>query len=350
MKKYSRKIIVSIILIFLSSHNSLAKNRIECPFSSLDGESGREYMTNLIGSSIFDSLSPERNEGFEKLDEVMNQVLDKNCQLSDGRSAINFIDAGFSQAYKNVKDKNVILEKLKLLEEQYPDSIYPSLLKSQFWIEFAWDARGNGYASSVSQEGWKLFRERLTKAEKILIENKNKASTSPAWYLLRYIPLFHLDHPQKEKDKFYSEAFKKHKGFLRLYILRRNQLRPRWGGSWAKVDEFINWAAENTKEIEGAGMYARLYFGVYTNLRKNESLYKNTLADWDKLKSGLTDLISLYPESKFHKNIFALMACEASDKSSYHEIRSKISSDERWTWSKKYSVNYCDHVLNYSVK
>lgn len=58
------------------------------------------------------------------------------------------------------------------LEKQFPASWSnaPSilLLKGEAYIEMAWFARGNGYANTVSKEGWKLFSKRLAIAENAL--------------------------------------------------------------------------------------------------------------------------------------------------------------------------------------
>lgn len=340
-------IIKALVIMILSfySFTSIKANEVECPFTHLDGEKGRQYLESLISYRMVKSI--RLNEDNE-LNNLMSQLENDRCKLADGRAAISFTRSGLNKAFKKIRDNEVILKKLKKLQGKYPEGIYPHIAEANFWIYYAWDARGNGYASSVTPEGWKLFRERLAKAEKILIDNKEKASRSPVWYHLMFEPVFHLNYSQDEKDKFYVEAFEKHKGFLPLYILKRNQLRPRWGGSWKEVDEFINWVSNDTKNIEGAGMYARLYFGVYDNLRKNEKIFSDTHADWTKLKSGLESLTTLYPKSIFHKNVFALMACEAKDISAYHQVRKNISDTSKWPWSSRLDIKSCDKGLGYS--
>ena len=347
--KPNSKIAIFIILLLSSglSFKSSAEATVSCPFLPLDGESGRRHIEGLVTSLVVETFTVNGANDIEKLDKLMMQLTDENCALSDGRKTLNFTHAGFEKAFKKIKNKDVILNKLKIIQDEKPDAIYPILAEAHFWIYYAWKARGSGYASTVKPEQWKLFRERLSKAEKILVDNKDRASVSPIWYQLMYVPIFHLKHSQEEKAQYYEEGFKSHKDFLRLYILRRNQLRPRWGGSWEKVDSFIRWSTEYTKDIEGMGMYARLYFGVYDNLRKNENLYDDTPATWEKLKAGLEDLVRIYPNSLFHKNIFALMACEASDQIAYHDIRSKISKSVKWEWSEKYNVSLCDSLLEY---
>lgn len=51
-----------------------------------------------------------------------------------------------------------------------PEPTLPLLVKGLAAIGWAWDARGSGYASSVTEEGWKLFRQRLVLAENCLDE------------------------------------------------------------------------------------------------------------------------------------------------------------------------------------
>src|SRR5207302_6524764 len=47
-----------------------------------------------------------------------------------------------------------------------PTDAGPWVYRGEFYIKFAWDARGGGYAGTVTPEGWKLFRERLDEATK----------------------------------------------------------------------------------------------------------------------------------------------------------------------------------------
>ena len=341
---------VSFLIVFLTSCQTTeySEKISKCEFSHLDGENGREHIENLIANSFLEIFSLDVNKGFLKLDNLANQLENKNCLLADGKTPVNFVYAGFSKAFKSFPDKEKALSKINEIQNKHPDEVYPILSEALFWTLYAWDARGRGYASTVTKEGWNLFYERLGVSEEILIRTKSISSKSPVWYQLMYQPIFHLKKPEEIKEKLYSEGFSRHSNFLPLYILKRNQLRPRWGGSWEEVDDFINWSSENTQKNEGMGMYARLYFGVYTNLRRDENLYEDTFADWRKLKSGLRDLVRIYPTSQFHKNIFALLACESNDKTAYHEIRPQISDHSRWRWSYKKNVRSCDQMFEYS--
>jgi Domain of unknown function (DUF4034) len=56
----------------------------------------------------------------------------------------------------------------KILFRNWPDASFPWLLKGQFYTDYAWAARGGGDANTVTEEGWKLFAERLAVAEESL--------------------------------------------------------------------------------------------------------------------------------------------------------------------------------------
>ncbi len=65
-----------------------------------------------------------------------------------------------------------------------PDSITARVALAGSWVGYAADARGDGYADTVSQENWKLFKERVANAHNELIEAKKleqKSARSGMW-------------------------------------------------------------------------------------------------------------------------------------------------------------------------
>jgi hypothetical protein len=53
---------------------------------------------------------------------------------------------------------------------KYPKSLYPRVALARSLCTYAWEARGGGGASTVTPEGWKLFRARLAQADQVLTE------------------------------------------------------------------------------------------------------------------------------------------------------------------------------------
>lgn len=298
-----------------------------------DGQQGRTNAISSIANAFLQDGRVNSDPKFDRLDSIVDEWSSKDCKLLDGRPKLNFLLFGFSKAFDSESNWENSLQKVRALRKARPNSAYPILAEAQFWYSYAWVARGEGYASTVKPEGWSLFRERLAIAEKVLIDNKKIASTLPNWYELMISVEGSLQRPDEVRNRTFLEGAQRYKKFLPIYIPRRNLLEPKWGGSWVAVDDFINWAVNNTKETEGQSMYALLYFGVRDNMSDGKSFFANTRVEWPKLKEGFQDLITLHPHSQWHVNNFAALACEANDKPTYIDLRKRITSDSlRISW------------------
>ena len=64
-----------------------------------------------------------------------------------------------------------------------PQSITALVAYGGFLTDYAWQARGSGYADKVTEEGWKLFGERLDTAGKVLMEARKMEEKDPCLWL-----------------------------------------------------------------------------------------------------------------------------------------------------------------------
>ena len=67
-------------------------------------------------------------------------------------------------------------------EKAYPDSITARVATARFYVAYAWHARSTEYASKVTDEGWRLFKERLAKARTVLDQSKSLEPKCPMWW------------------------------------------------------------------------------------------------------------------------------------------------------------------------
>ncbi len=91
-------------------------------------------------------------------------------------------------------------------KEKTPKSRAAALTEAFYWFKYAWNARGQGSARSVSPEGWKLFQKRLQKAEAVLLESKPYASNSPLWWRIYIDVGTGLDWPKQRLLEVFHEA------------------------------------------------------------------------------------------------------------------------------------------------
>ena len=60
--------------------------------------------------------------------------------------------------------------KLDAWKAAFPDSPTQPVARAEALVGYGWEARGGGYANTVTKEGWKLLAERLAQARGVLEE------------------------------------------------------------------------------------------------------------------------------------------------------------------------------------
>ena len=94
----------------------------------------------------------------------------------------------------------------------------------------AWDARGSGFANTVSEEGWRLFDDHLAKAKSFALKAHELHPEFPdAAALLLQIVSPICD--QAEKDHWFAEVLTREVDHNEAWGTYEFYLRPRWGGS-----------------------------------------------------------------------------------------------------------------------
>lgn len=197
-----------------------------------------------------------------------------------------------------------------------PNSIAAVLAESIFWYQYAWDARGNGYARTVTPAGWKLFRERLAGARNVLDESKGRAAANPLWYYAMLQIATDEGWREEDFDAVYEEALKRYPDFFIFYFAKARHLLPKWGGDMDNYDDFVNRTVQATRATDGVSMYARLYWS-YDGAQVEGNLFAESRANWPRMKKGFEDLMARYPDSYWNLNSFASFACKARDRETF---------------------------------
>lgn len=271
-----------------------------------------------------------------------------NCVFDDGTSYLAALIGGADNFSKG-RNWEENLARIRFLKQKFPDSAFVALVEARYWLSYAWNASGNGFASSVTPEGRRLFRERLEQAEKVLVESKPYASALPNWYSEMIQLQSLLDRPLDDRNKTFVEGTQKYKSYYPIYLAMMKFLLPKWGGSWGRVDDIIKWSVENTKATDGNAIYAIMYPAAFKEEPDGEKPFKNTLANWQKMQEGFEDIMKKYPNSKFNLNKFAMFACMAEDKDTFLKLRNKIGKDVILeVWPPKTSLELCEIKFGYA--
>jgi hypothetical protein len=144
-------------------------------------------------------------------------------------------------------------ELMKGWVNKHPENARAWMGFAEFMCEYAWQARGGGYANTVPQEAWKVFFQRIKEgvdsAEKATQLEPNNSRT---WgELVAYSNGAEFD--DETFHKYFKEAIRCDPGDSWNYTSCLEHLQPKWGGS---VEDLFGFAEKYKKEFPILYLYA----------------------------------------------------------------------------------------------
>jgi hypothetical protein len=286
---------------------------------------------------------------FGKLDALIEALSQPDQLTDDGLPRLQGVYDGLESFLDIWKDWDREFSKIAEWRKEYPESYGPDLVEALLWRAWAWNARGGGYADSVTPEGWKLFTEKIAHADEVLERSKHRASRSPLWYQIRLGIARDAGWDHERYGALFDEATKRFSWYIPLYLFAANYLLPKWDGSYAALDAL---ARRTTSIPLGAdySLYARIYWSVTSDEELEFQLFQDSQASWPRMKAGFEGLMKRYPKSKWNLNAYAYFACLAEDASTYAVVRAEIGQNLiPDAWASNHSADVCDeHLLGHT--
>ncbi len=283
---------------------------------------------------------------FEELDKTFIELSESQTRFDDGRWPIAGFTGGIVDFFVAHKEWDWMKGNIAAWKEHNNLSPAAAIVEAQFWITYAWNARGEGYANTVTSEGWKLFRERLEKAREVLDQSKNYAAVSPLWYD-KYLSLAVAQGwPRWEVQALFDEAIAKEPYYHGHYFSMTRYLQPRWHGDYYEIEKFARQTANATKAKDGMTLYARIYWYLNQLEPVDFKVFEDSQASWEAMRDGFQDLMTRYPKSYWNMNNFAAFACRAGDKDTYWTLRPQFNGREfHMAWPSNLAVEVCDERM-----
>lgn len=215
-------------------------------------------------------------------------------------------------------------EKLVKWLEAKPDSLAAAVAEAKAWTGYAWFARGGGWASTVTEDGWRLFRERLAKARAVL-EAAGKAhgadadALPPEFYHVMQTVALGQQWDHLEYETWFDRAVRAAPDYDPLYVSKAYFLLPRWYGGPGEWEAFA-WEAGHH---QGADLYARICC-AQQRFFDAAAFFSQDRARWPFLQEGFSKIDAAYPLSPHLVNQYAFFACAAGDKAAARKLLSWI--------------------------
>jgi hypothetical protein len=282
---------------------------------------------------------------FAKLDALIETLSQPDQLTDDGVPRLQGVLVGLESFLDAWKSWQSDFDRIAQWHKEEPDSYGADLVEVAAWMTWAWHARGDGFASTVTPEGWKLFGERLAHAEQVLHRCKARAMKSPLWYQLSLVIARDSGWDRTRYQALLDEATRRFPWYINFYISTSIYLSPKWGGSYEALDEFARQTV-GTQLGSDHSLYTRVYWTLTENAMRDFQPFQDSKAAWPLMRAGFEGLMNRYPKSKWNLNAYAYFACRADDGSTYGALRARIGRDViPDAWASNYSTEVCDERL-----
>jgi len=201
----------------------------------------------------------------------------------------------------------------KPLFENWPEADTTWLLKGSAYIHMAWDARGNGYADTVSDEAGKLFDERLATAEDAL-EHAWKLNPKDLKIPLQMMSVMLGQGGGRDRmELWFNRAMELDPNNYTACHDKLYYLEPKWYGS---DEDQLAFGRECVQSKKWGGQVPLILVDahVWINARLDKSeqaAYWKRTDVWADIQSAYDRFFELNPDAIGYYHNYAWYACHA---------------------------------------
>ncbi len=182
-------------------------------------------------------------------------------------------------------------------------------VRAQFLINYAWEARGNGFANTVAEEGWKKFRERLEEAREAIERSWALKPNDPRTATLMLMVEKGIGGDRDEMEKWFERAMKADGDFKLACVAKLDWLDPKWHGSLKDMLAFGracrdtgNWRAGITLLLPDAHFRA----GQHLSKEERTKYYHSEEVRHD-LQTAYDEYLRHYPDYYVDRSRYAAL-------------------------------------------
>lgn len=273
---------------------------------------------------------------FAAVERLYAQALQDHRRIDDGQTVLSVLRGGLNRVFNYAPVSEDYHRHLVALTAQWvaehAQSPLAHVLHLRARYSLAWWHRGTGYANTVSPDAMKAFQaelraavDHLTAHAGVVLQHSSghqlalMIGRSVGWSPDRLLAIAEAGLQLAPDDD----------GLDSQMVF---SLLPKWGGSAAAVDFYINRAAERAGPQRGPAVYAELYSEAAKDQFEHQ-LFADSGAQWPRMKDGWQQLLDRFPTA-YNVNRFAYLACIARDRPTLVELLPRTGGErfERRAW------------------
>jgi hypothetical protein len=225
----------------------------------------RLYATVVLGNELPKAGSRLRTLDASALELFKTAFQDGSFTAQDQPEVLEILENGWGKNFY-YRNRGAMLPAIKAAGK--PFQWLALVLEGQYHVDAAWEARGSGYADSVTADGWKGFAKHLALA---------RQSYTKAWELRPDLPhaaaemitVAMGDSDAEQMRLWFDRALAAQIDYDPAWSHLRWGLRPRWFGSLEAM-QALGQQALNTKRYDTD--VPRKFFDVVKDLEEEQNL------------------------------------------------------------------------------
>jgi hypothetical protein len=237
------------------------------------------------------------------------------------------------------QDDSVWLARQKAIAgwiQSRPDSITARVALARQLIDYAWKARGSGFADTVTDNANRLFEERLRQAAAVLKEARGLKEKCPVYWTSVMKVMLGLGMPKDQHNRLFQAAIQAYPDYTPIYLQRCIFLLPRWYGNDGEWVTDLAQSADKVGGERGDILYAQVAWAARKYSSKKNIFEENTNLSWERIDRGCSALEKKYPDSLEAIHMHAYMAGLAGDGKMAKQCLMKTEGKVTlWAWESK---------------
>lgn len=282
------------------------------------------------------------HESYSELDSEARQVRAGKDRLAGGGWKLNTFYAALatpsSESYSEPPDWESHIKILKKWVEKDPQSAAARVALANAYMGWGAEARGSGYANTVSREGWDLFKKRVELAKATLVEAARLKEKCPGWFFVMQNVSRGESWSKSDEQELFDRAVAFEPSYYYFYQNHAQFLLPKWHGVDGETQAFINQVTADVPEPDSSMLYFELTESVACQCDPDRDTLKDI--SWPKVKEGYTNLERQYGTVNIKNNRYAYMAYMSRDRAAAAEAFTLIGDNpDHNVWHDEESFN-----------
>jgi tetratricopeptide (TPR) repeat protein len=231
--------------------------------------------------------------------------------------------------------------------KENPSSHFAQAGLGAFYLKYAWEARGSGWAVTITEQANMLFGERLLKARESFEKAYRLNESDPVVPAMQIKVAMGLGLDSEEVEKQFERAIRADATDISAYSSKLTYLMPKWHGSEEQMFQFARkTAAEAPRNSIACLILANAHWEM--NARTEDKEYFKNPGVWKEVKAVYNQILEYYPQANGIQNWLALAAYLAGDYETAKQGFIRIGYD--WTPECWGNLKYFEEVKTEVLK